>query len=192
MAGRKKRAEEDGADGGSRAALSFKKKLKTDAAILESIKESAKGGDGKGKAVARRTLADLNLPHSFKEVTDLDGDAVEREIERTVLDVAKSILAGNGFGYNVPARGNANQMYVAELDRIVLKDKCSFRQFANVSSVRKTAITTRILQLIHQLCLKHIHVTKRDLFYTDVKLFQDQGQSDTVLDDVSCMLGCTR
>ncbi|RVW98732.1 DNA topoisomerase 6 subunit A [Vitis vinifera] len=79
-----------------------------------------------------------------------------------------------------------------ELDRIVLKDKSSLRPFANVSTVRKSAVTTRILQLIHQLCTKNIHVTKRDLFYTDVKLFQDQTQSDSVLDDVSCMLGCTR
>lgn len=101
---------------------------------------------------------------------------------------------------------------------------------------RKAAITTRILSLVHQLCIKRIHVTKRDLFYTDVKLFeasarthiryacarttrvgvaraalcvwrglhterarpcplpcaQDQAQSDTILDDLSCMLGCTR
>ena len=86
--------------------------------------------------------------------------------------------------------------------------------------------------------MKRIHVTKRDLFYTDVKLFeartctaslqvwccgcetcsvcfpnfnsgccslkvghkvlaitllmQEQGNSDAVLDDVACMLGCTR
>ena len=74
----------------------------------------------------------------------------------------------------------------------MLKDKATFRPFASISSVRKTAVTTRILQLIHQLCGKNIHVTKRDLFYTDVKLFVEQAQSDTVLDDVSCMLGCTR
>jgi len=37
---------------------------------------------------------------------------------------------------------------------------------------RKAAITTRILSLVHQLCIKRIHVTKRDLFYTDVKLFE--------------------
>jgi DNA topoisomerase VI subunit A len=37
---------------------------------------------------------------------------------------------------------------------------------------RKTAITTRILSLVHELCLKQINVTKRDLFYTDVKLFE--------------------
>ncbi len=45
---------------------------------------------------------------------------------------------------------------------------------------------------MHELCTKRIHDTQRDLFYTDVKLFEDQGQSDAILDDLSCMLGCTR
>lgn len=39
---------------------------------------------------------------------------------------------------------------------------------------------------------KRIHITKRDLFYTDVKLFVDQSDSDGVLDDVATMIGCTR
>ena len=39
---------------------------------------------------------------------------------------------------------------------------------------------------------KGIHITKRDLFYSDVKLFKDQKDSDAVLDDVACMVGCTR
>ena len=51
---------------------------------------------------------------------------------------------------------------------------------------------TRILQLIHDVCAKNIHVTKRDLFYTDVKLFKSQDESYGVLDDVACLLGCTR
>ena len=63
-------------------------------------------------------------------------------------------------------------MYIPELDRIVLKDSKSQRPFATTSTCRKAVITTRILQLIHELCLKRIHVTKRDLFYTDVKLFE--------------------
>lgn len=63
-------------------------------------------------------------------------------------------------------------MYVPEMDRIVLRDKVSERMFANVGTVRKTAITTKVLQLIYELCSKGIHTTKRDLFYTDVKLFQ--------------------
>ena len=40
--------------------------------------------------------------------------------------------------------------------------------------------------------VKRIHITKRDLFYTDVKLFVDQAESDGVLDDVATMIGCTR
>ncbi|MCO5608901.1 hypothetical protein L7F22_063119 [Adiantum nelumboides] len=172
------------------AALNFRKKLKSDAIILATIKALCKAEQA--AEVQNRSLADLHLPHAFKEVADLSPDSVVTEVEKCILSAAKSILAGHGFGFSVPSRSGANQLYVPELDRIVLKDKASVREFANSSSVRKTAITTRILQLIHQLCIKQIHVTKRDLFYTDVKLFQDQGQSDAVLDDVSCMLGCTR
>lgn len=45
---------------------------------------------------------------------------------------------------------------------------------------------------MHAVLLKRIHITKRDLFYTDVKLFVDQSESDGVLDDVATMIGCTR
>jgi hypothetical protein len=61
---------------------------------------------------------------------------------------------------------------VPELDRIVLKDTIAKRAFASSQACRKTAITTRILGLVHELCNKQINVTKRDLFYTDVKLFE--------------------
>lgn len=105
----------------------------------------------------------------------------------------------------------------------MLRDSVSQRPFANTAKCRKSVITTRILQLVQELCIKRIHVTKRDLFYTDVKLFevgggmapckhesqlvytygwqllillllplQDQNNSDAVLDDVACLLGCTR
>ena len=57
---------------------------------------------------------------------------------------------------------------------------------------RKAAITTRVLELLHKVLSKRIHITKRDLFYTDVKLFVDQTESDGVLDDVATMIGCTR
>ena len=68
-------------------------------------------------------------------------------------------------------------MYVAELDRIVLKDACGQRPFASTQTNRKAVITTRVLGLVHELCRKRIHVTKRDLFYTDVKLFQARAMS---------------
>ena len=134
-----------------------------------------------------RTLKDLNLP-SVKEVVDKDANSVLDEIESSILKVATSILDGDGFTYSLPNRSKANQLYVPELDRIVLKDSLSHRPFANTSTCRKTVITTRILQLVHELCLKRIHVTKRDLFYTDVKLFEKQAASDAVLEEMGCTL----
>ena len=215
-----------------------------------------------------------------------------------------SVLAGKGFSYSIPSRASSNQMYIEALDRIVLKANMKERAFASTKEVRKTAIMTRVLELIHQvrrgartrargrpaaapamgrlLCAdtpagggrqagrgaracgtrqaalpakhtephtlphgsrtgprratgpaaaacarrrgasarthartharlltpcvhphaarptrrqvvgKGIHITKRDLFYTDVKLFTKQEESDAVLDDVACLVGCTR
>lgn len=85
-----------------------------------------------------------------------------------------------------------NQVYVKAWDRIVLGGKRSARSFMNVKESRKSAITLRVMQLLHAVLDKRIHITKRDLFYTDVKLFVDQAESDGVLDDVATMIGCTR
>ncbi|XP_051147769.1 DNA topoisomerase 6 subunit A [Andrographis paniculata] len=195
MADRKKRrraAAESNSDSESGEALPFKSKLKSDPTILQTLRTLKSAAAAASSAPRPVALADLNLSAACREVTDLPLSSVQSTIESLALSLAHSILSGNGFSFGVPSRAAANQLYVPELDRIVLKDKSSSRPFANVSSVRKATITTRILQLIHQLCLKNIHVTKRDLFYTDVKLFQDQTQSDAILDDVSCILGCTR
>ena len=51
---------------------------------------------------------------------------------------------------------------------------------------------TRLMQLIHELTKKGIHSTKRDLFYSDVKLFEKQIQSDHILEELALMFGCTR
>ncbi len=127
------------------------------------------------------------------EVDILSAPTVAQRIEKLVLDCIRSILTGNAFSFEVPNRGASNQIYIKEIERIVLKkSKNSQRPFIHSSMVRKTTITTRVLQLIHNILRKDIHITKRDLFYTDVKLFTDQAHSDGVLDDVACMLGCTR
>ncbi|CAN8075159.1 unnamed protein product [Agarophyton chilense] len=140
----------------------------------------------------RVTLSDMKLTGVLKEVLELAGDNVRRRIEEAMARIARSILEGHGFNYVLPTRSASNQLYVAELDRIVLKDKTTIRSFASTSSVRKTAIITRIMRLVWELCQKGIHTTKRDLYYTDVKLFKTQNDSDDVLNDVACMLGCTR
>ena len=80
-------------------------------------------------------------------------------------------------------------LYIINCNMIFNKLSCK----SNIDQEsRKAAITTRVLELLHKVLSKRIHITKRDLFYTDVKLFVDQTESDGVLDDVATMIGCTR
>uniref|UniRef100_A0A061R4D2 DNA topoisomerase 6 subunit A n=1 Tax=Tetraselmis sp. GSL018 TaxID=582737 RepID=A0A061R4D2_9CHLO len=171
-------------------ALAFKKRLKTPNEIIAKVKQL--GDKVRADPDCTKTILDLNFPHECREVVDKDSQAVLDEIEAVIFEVALSIVEGEGYQFCMPSRSKANQMYVPELDRIVLKSGTQKRPFASVQTVKKTTITTRILQLVHELNTKGIHVTKRDLFYTDVKLFEEQNNSDTVLDDVACLLGCTR
>ncbi|PSS35007.1 DNA topoisomerase 6 subunit A like [Actinidia chinensis var. chinensis] len=190
---KKKRRRTDSDHDGAATSLPHQKLLKPDSAILSSLKSlSAATSSSTSSTSKALTLADLSLSSTCREVIDLSLSSVQSSIESLALSITHSILSGRGFSFSVPSRSAANHLYVPELDRIVLKDKSSLRPYSSVATVRKATVTARILQLIHQLCLKNIHVTKRDLFYTDVKLFQDQTQSDSVLDDVSCILGCTR
>ncbi|PKA62640.1 DNA topoisomerase 6 subunit A [Apostasia shenzhenica] len=170
----------------------LRNQLKSDNEILASLRKICAAAQSSSSTSKTLTLSDLSLSSSCREVSDRDSSSVLQSIERSALDAARSILSGSGFSFDVPSRSSSNQLYVPELDRIVLRDRCSSRPFASLSTVRKATITARVLSLVHAVLLRNIHVTKRDLFYTDVKLFQDQTHSDAVLDDVSCMLGCTR
>ena len=127
-----------------------------------------------------------------RAVREQGADAVLGEIECALLKVARSVLAGEGFAYDVPTRSAANSVYIDELNRIVMQSRTTSRSFTTVAQTRKAAIMTRVMQLLFDVLRKGIHVTKRDLFYTDVKLFRDQKESDTILEDAAAMLGCTR
>ncbi|XP_012698521.1 DNA topoisomerase 6 subunit A3 [Setaria italica] len=176
---------------------SLRSKLRPDASILATLRSlaSASASSSKSKAAAK-FLADHDPPDdptsSYIVVADQDSASVTSRINRLVLAAARSILSGRGFSFAVPSRAASNQVYLPDLDRIVLLHRESARPFANVATARKATVTARVLSLVHAVLRRGIHVTKRDLFYTDVKLFGDQSQSDAVLDDVSCMLGCTR
>eukprot|EP00003_Mantamonas_plastica_P023537 TRINITY_DN4252_c0_g2_i1.p1 TRINITY_DN4252_c0_g2~~TRINITY_DN4252_c0_g2_i1.p1 ORF type:complete len:520 (+),score=180.71 TRINITY_DN4252_c0_g2_i1:796-2355(+) len=140
----------------------------------------------------RKKLSELGLSNVRKEVAQLEEESVLEEIEKLIFLVAQSVMKGEGFSFTVPTRGASNTKYIEELDQLVLMDKTTNRSFGSQSTAHKTAVTTKILQLVHELCTKRIHATKRDLFYCDVKLFKTQGKSDTVLEDTACLLGCTR
>jgi hypothetical protein len=159
---------------------------------LDRLEELVEAEYARGMA-DKATLKSLGIRDEVTEVREMEPDTVLDEIELAVAQVIKTVMAGRGFEYRIPTRTRTNQRYIPELDRIVLKSENKMvRSFVNANTVKKAAITTRAMDLIHQVLRKKIHITKRDLFYTDVKLFVDQSHSDAVLDDLACMLGCTR
>lgn len=133
-----------------------------------------------------------SIPSNIVEVAELPASHVLEGLETIALRIAHQVFTKQGISIDIPSRASTNQIYVKEWDRIVLGNKRSTRSFLNVKETRKTAITIRVLQLVHAVLMKRIHITKRDLFYTDVKLFVDQAESDAVLDDVATVIGCTR
>lgn len=132
------------------------------------------------------------IPKDIVEVDELSATEVLEGIEGVALRITQQVLSKKGFSMEIPSRSASNQIYIKEWDRIVLGGKRIGRNFMNVRESRKSAITLRVMQLLHAVLVKRIHITKRDLFYTDVKLFVDQAESDGVLDDVATMIGCTR
>ena len=143
------------------------------------------------KATVKSDVPD-DVPSGIVEVAELSSSEVIEGIEGIALKITEQVLARKGFSMDIPSRAASNQIYVKAWDRIVLGEKRSARNFMNVKESRKSAITLRVMQLLHAVLNKRIHITKRDLFYTDVKLFVDQAESDGVLDDVATMIGCTR
>jgi len=93
-----------------------------------------------------------------------------------VFGLTQACIAGKGFTFDVPSRAKGNQMYVPELDRIVLRDNVSKRAFASLSTGKKAVVTARVLSLVHELCLKNIHVRARALIRI-VTVFLGQWKS---------------
>ena len=142
--------------------------------------------------VAATTTTIATKKKDIVEVSDLNATEVLEGMESIALGIANQVLSKQGFTMIVPSRAASNQIYIPDEDRIVLGGKSSVRNFLHVKDSRKSAITLRVMQLLHTVLTKRIHITKRDLFYTDVKLFVNQMESDGVLDDLATMVGCTR
>ena len=118
--------------------------------VLAPVKKLRRGMGT--SASAKKTLEDIGMEGVTKEVVAMEARGVMGEIERIACEIALSIVRGDGYSFTMPARTSSNMVYVAELDRLVLRDKMLERVFANASSARKTAITTRVLQLVMELC----------------------------------------
>ena len=89
------------------------------------------------------------VPRDIVEVADLTSKQVLEAMEAVALKVAQQVLSKKGFSFDIPSRASSNQIYVRDWDRIVLGGKRTTRSFLNAKENRKSAITLRVMQLLH-------------------------------------------
>lgn len=129
-------------------------------ALKTSNSQAAIGKQSSSSVISTHSLTG----EAITAVEDLPAFDVMGRIEDLVVSVVMQIMNENSFEMATPNRSAGNQLYLENEDRIVLGSKVTRRQSLNVAHVRKNAITTRVMQLVHEVLATGIHITKRDLF----------------------------
>ena len=134
----------------------------------------------------------IDLPKGTVKIDDLNrNETLERLY--TIVDntITKIYNTGRPF-IQLPARTSSNIIWDEENDLLLLGEQIVEKQFHSLTSVADLTRLMRVLEIVNELLFKDIHATKREIFYTDVKLFTEQKNSDKSIEDVAAMLYTTR
>jgi meiotic recombination protein SPO11 len=166
--------------------------------LEEHISEAVSPSAGKFAAVQklRQSLqgskVTAKLPRGVKLVTEKDAENLHNEIHSLLRSLVKEIGKGNPPSLELPLRGSGNIIWDEENDLLLLGEKTTVRSLGSLRTAKDVTRLIRVLEIVHELLEKDIHATKREIFYNDVKLFEDQRQSDTAIDDIGPLLGTNR
>ncbi|MFX1319269.1 MAG: hypothetical protein ACFE9D_01265 [Promethearchaeota archaeon] len=132
------------------------------------------------------------LPRGIKLVTEKDTENLHAEIHSLIRSLVKEIGKGNPPSLELPLRGSGNIIWDEENDLLLLGEKTTVRSLSSLRTAKDVTRLIRVLEIVHELLEKDIHATKRELFYNDVNLFEEQRQSDIAIDDIGPLLGTNR
>lgn len=135
---------------------------------------------------------EIKLPESTVKIDDLNRKNVLDRLYKLVDDVIDKINKTGRPAIKLPSRSSSNIIWDEENDLLLLGQQLQEKQFHTLTSVADITRLMRILEIIHELLVKDLHATKREVFYTDVKLFNEQKTSDKSIEDAAIMLYTTR
>ncbi|HKZ42353.1 MAG TPA: hypothetical protein VJ044_15420, partial [Candidatus Hodarchaeales archaeon] len=135
-----------------------------------------------------------DFPYGVVVVKDEGVPMVRKRIEESAINFAFDALNDPArVGFNIPSRSAENIGYEDELKMVLMGNQLVQRMFRNLSSVQSVAQLSEMMRLIYNVLNENIHVTKRDLFYQNVNVFnKDQRVSDGLIEDLGAMLQVTR
>ncbi|NHI93342.1 MAG: hypothetical protein EAX96_12725 [Candidatus Lokiarchaeota archaeon] len=134
----------------------------------------------------------VKLPEHVVKVDDLPRQDTLERIYGTAEDIYKQIMTDGTATFEIPSRSSKNIVYDEDHDLLLLGQQLTQRQFHSLASVLDATRLIRIMELTNQTLEKDIHVTKREIYYSDPNLFKEQKNSDKSIEDMSAMLRCIR
>ncbi|TFG26771.1 MAG: hypothetical protein EU532_09040 [Promethearchaeota archaeon] len=135
---------------------------------------------------------EIKLPEDTIKIDDLNRKETINRIYKLVDNVIKKIYATGRPTIELPSRTSTNIIWDEENDLLLLGKQIMEKQFHSLTSVADITRLMRVIEIVNELLDKDIHATKREIYYTDVKLFSDQKNSDKSIEDAATMLYTTR
>ena len=126
--------------------------------------------------------------------------AVIKKLEGLGDNVLGQIEAGKEPAIELPVRNIGNIFFDKKTKTIKLGDKTSQRQFLNIAHTRKFMQTTLVASEIRKIIQQEATTSIRDLYYalkhtiadTNENTFEDQGESDPLIEDIESSLDLLR
>jgi meiotic recombination protein SPO11 len=134
----------------------------------------------------------VQLPKNTVKIDDLNRKNALERLYMLVDDVIDKINKTGRPSIKLPSRSSSNIIWDEENDLLLLGQQLQEKQFHTLTSVADITRLMRILEIIHELLVKDLHATKREVYYNDVKLFNEQKVSDKSIEDAAIMLYTTR
>ncbi|MFX1569881.1 MAG: hypothetical protein ACFFCV_16125 [Promethearchaeota archaeon] len=163
------------------------KKQNTEVYDLKAAKELYLEYLERGKEVK-----EIGLPPDTVKIDDLSRKRMLDRLYKLVDKVLEKIYATGRPYIELPSRSSTNIIWDEENDLLLLGKQIMEKQFHSLTSVADITRLMRVLEVVYELLNEDIHATKREVFYTDVNLFQEQKNSDKSIEDVATMLYTTR
>ncbi len=137
-------------------------------------------------------IKQTKLPPDTIQIDNLNRDEMLGRLFRLIDSILEKIYENGRPSVQLPSRANTNIIWDEENDLLLLGKQIQEKQFHSLSSVTDITRLMRVLEKVYELLDKDLHATKREIFYSDVKLFTDQKNSDKSIEDVATMLYTTR
>lgn len=135
---------------------------------------------------------DIDFPPDTVKIDDLNRKEMLDRLFKLIDKVLEKIYSTGRPSIELPSRSSSNIIWDEENDLLLLGKQIMEKQFHTLTSVADITRLMRVLEVVNELLNEDIHATKREIFYTDVNLFQEQKNSDKSIEDVATMLYTTR